>query len=377
LRSRLTAAVDVVIDNSVLLLAGAVCAFVWANLDLEQYEGFAHLLHFAANDIGMAFFFALATKEVYEATLPGGPLSSPRQAAVPVLAAVGGMVAPAGVYLIGALLLDRPEIARGWAIPCATDIAFSYLVARLVFRPGHPAIPFLLLLAIADDAMGLIILAVAYPSGPLAIGWLVVWFAPALLLAWVLRRAGVTSFWVYVLGPGVMSWIALYIGGIHPALALVPIVPFMPHDKVPRVLFGNRTAAPAATMEDFEHWWRVPVQFVLLIFGLANAGVPLSSVGSVTGLVIVGLVVGKPLGIVGTTLLAGWVGFERADDLGFRALFVLGIAAGIGFTVALFFTTAAFPPGSVLDEAKMGALLSFFAAPLAIAVARVLRLRRA
>lgn len=295
---------------------------------------------------------------------------------MPVLAAVGGMIAPAAVYLVGAMVLDRPEIARGWAIPCATDIAFSYLVARLVFRPGHPAIPFLLLLAIADDAMGLIILAVAYPSGPLAMGQLALWFVPALALAWTLRKSGVTSFWAYLLGPGVMSWFALYIGGIHPALALVPIVPFMPHDKVPRLLFGGRTAEPAATMDDFEHWWRVPVQFVLLIFGLANAGVPLSSVGTVTGLVIAGLVIGKPLGIIGTTLVADRLGFERADDLDYRALLVLGIAAGIGFTVALFFTTAAFPPGVVLNEAKMGALLSFFAAPLAIVVARLLRIKR-
>jgi NhaA family Na+:H+ antiporter len=145
---------------------------------------------------------------------------------------------------------------------------------------------------------------------------------------------------------------------------------------VSRVLFGGRAAPPARTMDDFEHWWRVPVQFVLLFFGLANAGVPLSSVGTVTGLVVAGLVIGKPMGIIGTTLLADRLGFERADDLDYRALLVIGIAAGIGFTVALFFTTAAFPAGAVLNEAKMGALLTFFAAPLAILVARMLRIRR-
>ncbi len=114
----------------------------------------------------MVFFFALATKEIVEATLPGGPLASPRQAGVPLLAAVGGMAVPAAIYVLQATFDGRPDLMRGWAIPCATDIAFSYLVARVIFPKAHPAIPFLLLLAIADDALGLILLAVFYPSGP-------------------------------------------------------------------------------------------------------------------------------------------------------------------------------------------------------------------
>ena len=97
---------------------------------------------------------------------------------------------------------------------------------------------------------------------------------------------------------------------------------------------------------------------------------------SVTWIVLASLVVGKPLGIVITCWFAERIGLERADDLGYRVLVIVGVAAGIGFTVALFFATAAFPPGLVLDEAKMGALLSFFAAPLAIILARALRLRR-
>jgi hypothetical protein len=163
--------IEFILENSILLISGTIIALVWANLNYPVYEHFAHTIHFAVNDVGMVFFFALATKEVVEAMLPGGPLASPRQAAVPIFAAVGGMVVPAGLFLALASSFE-PEVMRGWAVPCATDIAFSYLVARMIFRPGHPAIPFLLLLAIADDALGLIVLAVFYPSGPLAFGQL-------------------------------------------------------------------------------------------------------------------------------------------------------------------------------------------------------------
>ena len=369
--------VQFVFDNSLLLIVGALSGLLWANIDAASYRSFAYALHFLVNDVGMVFFFALATKEVYEAMLPGGPLASPRQAAVPVLAAVGGMAVPASLYAVGTVALGAPELLRGWAIPCATDIAFAYLVARMVFPDGHPAIPFLLLLAIADDALGLILLAVFYPSAPLATAALTGWLAPALLVAWIMRRLGVRSFWLYVIGPGLMSWMGLYQGGIHPALAMVPIVPFMPHEKSLIELFGGRGPMRARTMHEFEHWWKAPVQIVLFAFGLVNAGVPFASVGPVTAVIAASLIAGKPIGIVGFTLAAGLAGFARDARLDLRALVVLGVTAGIGFTVALFFTTAAFPAGETLDQAKMGALLSFAAAPVAVGLGRVWRLRSA
>ena len=158
-----------VLDNSLLLLLGTAAAVVWANVDIASYEHVAHPLHFAVNDIGMVFFFALAAKEVFEATLPGGALASPRRALSPLAAAVGGMAVPALIYVGLASTIGPAELVRGWAIPCATDIAFSAMVARIIFPGAHPAIPFLLLLAIADDAIGLIILAVFYPSGRLTL----------------------------------------------------------------------------------------------------------------------------------------------------------------------------------------------------------------
>ena len=140
---------------------------MWANAHLDSYERLVHAMHFAVNDIGMALFFALAAKEVVEATSPGGALHSPRRAGMPLLAAVGGMVGPALIFVGLAVATAQRQLLPGWAVPCATDIAFSYLVARLIFGARHPAIPFLLLLAIADDALGLAILAIFYPTGTL------------------------------------------------------------------------------------------------------------------------------------------------------------------------------------------------------------------
>lgn len=360
-------------ENSLLLLIGTIAAVAWANLDLHSYDRLTHPLHFWVNDVGMAFFFALAAKEVFEATLPGGPLATPRQALSPLAAAVGGMVAPALIYLALSSTIGPATLSRGWAIPCATDIAFSAMIARVIFPSGHPAIPFLLLLAIADDALGLIILAVFYPSGPLSVVALTTLMTAAILAALWLKRRQVRSFWPYVIVPGVLSWAALYFGGFHPALALVPIVPFMPHSAQDLGLFDPREDAQVDTLNQFEHWWATPVQFVLLFFGLANAGVAFEQIGPGTYFVLAALLLGKPLGILLFSSAVRLVGAQLPPGLRVQDVAVVGIIAAIGFTVSLFFATAAFPAGSALAETKMGALLSFAAAPLALIASRLLR----
>jgi|SRR5262245_2036466 len=364
-----------VLDHSLLLVAGALAALAWANIAPDSYARFADATHFAVNDIGMAFFFALAAKEIVEATLPGGSLSSVREAAVPLVAAVGGMAAPAGIYLALAAAAGRPDLVPGWAVPCATDIAFSYLAARLIFPAGHPAIPFLLLLAIADDAMGLVLLAVFYPAAPVSVVTFVGLLLPALGVAYWLRRRGVKSHWPYAIGAGGISWAAFLLGGLHPALALVPIVPFMPHEPRDLGLFDRAELDRPETLNRFERFWHVPVEFILLAFGLVNAGVAASGVGTGTWIALGSLVAGKPVGIVGLTVLAVAAGLRPPGGLSYRHTAVVGLTAGVGFTVALFFATAAFPRGATLDEVKMGALLSIVAAPLAIMAARLSGLR--
>ncbi len=364
-----------IVGRSLLLVSGAVAGLAWANIDHSSYARFSQALRFPVNDIGMVFFFALAVKEIVEATLPGGALESPRESAVPILGAVGGMIGPAGLYLLLSIGLGRPELMRGWAIPCATDIAFSYGVARFIFPRNHPAIPFLLLLAIADDAMGLILLAVLYPAAQGSLLHFVALMVPALAISAWLRRSRATSFWPYLTIGGGLSWAALFVGGFHPALAMVPILPFMPHAKRDLGFFDAREANLPDTMNRFEHAWKTPVEFVLLFFGLVNAGVMFSSVGTGSWTVLLSLLLGKPIGIVGTTFLAGLIGLRAPGGLRYRDATVMAVAAGIGFTVSLFFATAAFPDGPILDETKMGALMSFVAAPIAVGLGRYVGLR--
>lgn len=376
-------------ENSAFLIAGALIALIWANVNEHGYHGLLHLtvfsgtlgetlnLHFLVNDVLMALFFAMATKEVFESFLPGGALSNLRTAATPLIATLGGVVMPAVLFLIGAALTGQMQtLGRGWAVPCATDIAFSYMVARIIFGKGHPAISFLLLLAIADDAAGLIILAIAYPQQALQPQWFLL-TAAGIGLGLFMRKQGVRSFWWYLLVPGVMSWASFYLAGIHPALGLVPIIPTMPHARKDLGLFSPEEMEQHDTLSEFEHWWKNPVELILGMFGLVNAGVVLSSIGTGTWLVLLGLVIGKPLGIA----LFTWLGikllrFQMPAGMNFRHIITLGTVAGIGFTVALFVSTAAFvQPGAIQDSVKMGALGSFFSAFLAIIVAKALNVK--
>jgi len=336
-----------------------------------------YTISFLVNDLLMAMFFAIAAKEVWESLLPGGALSNPRKAATPLMATLGGIVGPTAFYLGGAVLTGTyAELGRGWAIPCATDIAFSYLIARFVFGPAHPAIAFLLLLAIADDAAGLLILAVFYPAAPVEPFWFLLTLA-AMAAAWGLRRLGVHSHWFYLLGPGVLSWFSFYEAHVHPALGLVPVIPFLPSAQSDLGIFARRELNRNDTLNEFEHFWKTPVELILGLFGLVNAGVVLSSVGTGTWLVLLGLLVGKPVGITAMTLIAEkLLGLEKPAGMGYRHIAVLAMVAGIGFTVALFVSVAAFrQPGFIQDSVKMGALLSFIAAPLAVLMARLLGIR--
>ena len=151
----------------------------------------------------------------------------------------------------------------------------------------------------------------------------------------------------------------------------------MPHSPRDLGLFDPREALRVDTLSQFEHWWTTPVQFVLLFFGLANAGVPFAQVGPGTYFVLAALLLGKPIGILLFAGVARLAGATLPEGLQVRDLVVVGIAAAIGFTVSLFFATAAFSGGAALAETKMGALLSFSAAPVALIASRFLRGRPA
>ncbi len=403
---------------SLLLIAGAVIALVWANIDSASYHSIIDMvlidnfvighphgeggdtvrtltLHYLINDVLMAFFFAIAGKEVWEAVaLESGSLRG-RRALTPLIATAGGMLGPVAVYLgLAAMLGVFETTSRGWAIPTATDIAFSYLIGRIIFGAGHPAIRFLLLLAIADDAAGLIILAVFYPTGDLAPAWLLLSLAAAvgvfILFNWLPRRLDRgnqlrpvstrvrkrLSFWPYLIA-GALSWYGFQQAGIHPALGLLPIVPTIPHADRGFGIFAEAERYLTDLLNQIEHALKIPVQIILFFFGLANAGVEFSAISEPTWLVLAGLIVGKPVGI----FLFGWIaavalGLGLPKGMALRDLLVVGFVAAIGFTVSLFVASVAFPSGPVQDAAKMGALFSFAAAFLAIIAGRVLRVTK-
>jgi NhaA family Na+:H+ antiporter len=363
-----------VLEYLLALPVGCAAALAWANTGPESYYRFAHATAFVVNDIGMVFFFALITKEVAEATLPGGALHPWRRAALPVVAAIGSVLVSIAIYLAVNHYFGEHMLEDGWVAACAIDIPGTYVIARLIFG-RHPAVPFLLLLAIAADGIGLAAVAVLHPVGDAhpVIGLFLM--VAALGGAAVLRHRRVKSFWLYLLGPGVVSWTALFVGGVHPALALVPIVPFFPHGRRDRGLMVEPLPQAHDTLTMFERWWQLPVEGVMLLFGLVNAGVPLH--GLEEGMWAIPIAaLGRPFGIAAAVGIAISAGLHLPLRVGWREVLVVGCTATIGLVFALFFAAAVMPLGALLLEMKMGALITIAGGGLAFAVARVLTVGR-
>lgn len=370
-------------EYSFPLIAGVVAALVWANVAPDSYLEALHWsplghgshlnLEFFVNDIFMVFFFAIAAGEITEACLPGGALNPVRRALNPLFGTIGGVLGPAAVYLTWTAITGDDSIRSGWGIPTATDIALAWLVARLIFGARHPAVSFLLLLAVADDGIGLGIIAVFYPDPvrPVQPLWLLL-VAGGMIAAYALRRARVQSFWPYLLGPGVASWAGMSLAHLHPALALVAIVPFMPTGEHDTGMFDEDEDDETDTLNRFQHTFRLPVDFGLFLFGVANAGVELSSIGNATWAVLCSLLIGKTVGIFTFSMIANAVGFALPDGIRTRDLLVAGMVAGLGLTVALFVAGVAFTDPVTMGAAKMGALMSVGAAVIAVVTARVL-----
>ena len=384
--------------GSALLLAAALVALLWANSPwADSYEAFWHshvtldlgflvldesLQHWV-NDALMVFFFFVVGLEIkYE--LVHGDLRDPKTAALPIVAAVGGMVVPAGIYL---LVLGGGEGSQGWGIPMATDIAFAVGVLGLLGRRiPSPARLFLLTLAIVDDIGAILVIAVFY-TDDLNLTALVI--AVALLGVMVVMRVlRIWSIWAYVV-VGVLVWLATLESGVHATLAgvaialITPTVPLL-EEKVAReyaqqALADHELDADEAQRLRFLLDESVPVVerlqtrlhplsafFVLPVFALANAGVSLGggvfvdAVTSAIGLGIgLGLVLGKPLGIVLFAFAAVRLGLGRLPDRATWTMMVgLGAVAGIGFTVSLFIAGLSFPGEELLTaEAQIGILV--------------------
>lgn len=371
-------------EFSVPLIGGIVVALVWANMFPDSYTHFDHdplvgplSFHFLTNDIFMVLFFGIAAAEISQSFLPGGDLYPLKKAINPLLATIGGIVGPVLVYFGLNMLVGDPALNRGWGIPTATDIALAWLVARIVFGERHPAISFLLLLAIADDAIGLAIIAIFYPDPmqPAQPLWLLM-TAGGMAVSYLLRLKSIQSYWPYILIGGTFSWVGLFQAHLHPALALVFIVPFLPHPQSEPLHIFEGDTKDTSPMARFEHEWKVVVDFGLFMFGLANAGVMLESVGTATWLVLGSLAIGKTVGIFFMGWLGHLIGYPLPKRVGNKELVLVGLIAGIGLTVALFVAGEAFAEPAIQGAAKMGALLSAGCAIIAIVAGRILKIRR-
>lgn len=371
-------------EFSVPLLAGVIVAIAWANLAPDSYENFNNgplfaglSFHFISNELFMVLFFGIAAVEITQSCLPGGDLNPLKKAINPLFGTFGGVLGPIAIYLLLNRLTGAPELHNGWGIPTATDIALAWLAARIVFGEAHPALSYLLLLAVADDAIGLGIIAVFYPdpAHPVKPLWLGLTML-GMLLAWLMRRANLRSYWPYLLLGGSLSWTGLHNSHLHPALALVFVIPFLPHARAEHKHLFEEDASDHTPLSRFEHEWKVFVDFGLFMFSLANAGVQFSSVGTVTWLVLSALIFGKTIGIFSFGWLATRLGFSLPHGMSSRDLLVAGIIAGTGFTVALFVSGEAFTEPVIQGAAKMGAMLSLFAALAGILAGRLLCIKR-
>jgi len=370
-------------EFSIPLILGVVTAVVWANLDPSGYSHFNHdpilghfNFHFITNELFMVLFFGIAAVEITQSCLPGGDLNPPKKAVNPLLATLGGVLGPVGVYFLLNHFLGSPALNNGWGISTATDIALAWLAARIIFGDNHPVIAFLLLLAIVDDGIGLAIIAIFYPDPtvPTAPLWLLL-TVMGMLTAFLLRKLKIDSYWPYLALGGSASWFGLHQAHLHPALALVFIVPFLPHPwRETRHIF-EADPRDSSTLHRFETDWKIIVDFGLFMFGLANAGVGFSEIGQATWLVLAPLIVGKPGGIFMFSFIGEKLGFPLPNGMGYRELLIAGVIAGIGFTVALFVAGEAFTDPAIQGAAKMGAMLSIAAFPAAIILARLLGIR--
>jgi NhaA family Na+:H+ antiporter len=370
--------------GGVLLAVAALAALVWANspwraayADLTQLRIGPAAWHLDltmtqwASDGLLAIFFFVAGLEL-KREFVAGDLRDVRRAALPVAAAVGGMAAPALIYL--AVNAGSAAGVAGWAIPTATDIAFALAVLAVIGTHLPSALrTFLLTLAVVDDLIAILIIAVFFTSDLSLVPLLLAIVPLAVFTVLVQRR--VRSWWV-LLPLAALVWALVHESGIHATVAGVLLGFAVP--------VARRSAGPGPGLaEHFEHRWRpLSTGVAVPVFAFFAAGVSVADAGGLAGAlgqtvtlgVIAGLVVGKTVGIVGSTyLVQRFTRARLAEGLSWWDILGLALLSGIGFTVALLIGELAFGAGSVTDDhVKIGVLLgSLTAALLATIVLRI------
>jgi NhaA family Na+:H+ antiporter len=352
--------------SGVVLLVAAAAALLWVNSPFaHSYHdlwnqpislrlggvALVRSLHFVINDALMTVFFLVVGMEIRR-EIHEGALSRLDQAILPVLAACGGVVVPALIYLSFNAAAGREQ---GWAIPTATDIAFAVGVLALLGKsiPTNVRV-FLLALAIIDDIIAVLIIALFYTSGLDPGGFVLASLGVLMVLGF--QRIGLGSAWAYVL-PAIIVWAGFLMAGVHPTLAGVVLGLMTPARSARPEIEPPVTRVQAAL-----HPW---VAYAIMpLFALANAGVSFTGTKLSDGAqfvtlgVALALCAGKPIGVIGATWLAVRTGWCRlAPDVSWAGVCLIGLLAGIGFTMSIFIAMLAFTDDKLLDAAKLGVLL--------------------
>lgn len=304
--------------------------------------------------------------------MASGFLKNPRNAATPIFGAIGGVIIPSLLFL--AINLSSPSTSHGWTIPTATDIAFSVTVLSLASKHVQPAVrAFLLTLATVDDVIGILLIAVVYshPSSAWALLALAI-----CLSAWFLLIRMRRPFWPLLILVGVGAWYAMIVAGIHPTLSgvaiglLTPALPIHQEDS-PRAERYRRKLSPLSAL------------IALPLFAFFAMGIPLSEISINTIAspvflgVVIGLVVGKPLGIMIAVKLCGFAGLRVGNATCPMQLFGVSQLCGIGFTVSFLMSGLAFNEQSIVDTARFAVLVgSLIACLLGVLTLRIDERRR-
>ena len=354
--------------GGVLLLAAAGAALIWANSPwahayrtVSEFAIGPESLHlhlplsvWAADGLLAIFFFVVGLELKRE--FVAGDLRDPRRAALPIAAAVGGMVVPAAIFIGVNLLSGHPENLDGWAVPIATDIAFALAVLAVLSTHLPTALrTFLLTLAVVDDLLAIVVIAVFYTDHvslvPMALA-----LVPIGLFGLAVQRG--VHYWWLLTPLAVTAWALVHASGVHATVAGVVLGFTVP-------VLGRRGQP---TAELFEHTMRpVSAGFAVPVFAFFAAGVTVggwsgfadSLLHPVTDGVIAGLVIGKPLGVFLTAfLLARFTHATLDDDLAWRDVLGVSLLAGVGFTVSLLIGELAFGYGTTTgDDVKIGVLV--------------------
>jgi NhaA family Na+:H+ antiporter len=387
------------------LLGGVAVATAWVNLSPGSYydameyrlldlspppwvagDGLVISPMTVVSELLMAFFLFFVGKELWEAlVLQRGALSG-RRAFLPAGAVLGGSLGAILVWLIHSALFAAEEWVpwgAGWPVPIGSEIVLGYVAGRMVFGAGHPALHLLLLISIATNILGILLLGLAYPYAGLDLLWLLLPLG-ASLAVWQFygqspqtggsereRRRGL-ALWPYLLA-GLVSWIGVVAAGLPGALGLLPVIPAIPHADRAFGLFAEAEEYLHDPLNRLAHLLVKPLSVVLFLFGLSRGGIDLAALAPTTGTVLAAMWIGKPIGLfLGALAAARLFRLPMPAGIRIRDLLLVAVISGMGFTAPLLALDSALPGGAMTEAARLGLALSLLVWPAALLLSRVL-----